>query len=83
MLMSFVTTAGYGGALRAFLMTPNLKDPVDTVERALESGLPRQTIVYGEQIEHMFESHENKNYKEFWRGMEVVGYDPFPYERVS
>ncbi len=83
MLMSFVTTAAYGGALRAFLMTPSLKDPVDTVKRVLESGLPRQTIIYGEEIEHMFESHKNRDFKEFWRGMEVVEYDPFPYETVS
>lgn len=83
MLIAFVTTAAYGGSLRAFLMAPNLEDPVDTVKDVLDIGLPRQTVLYGEELEDILEKHEDEDLRKFWRGMEPVDFELFPYERVS
>ena len=46
-----IISASYGGELRAFLMTPNYEKEIDTMKDVLDSGLPWNLILYGEEIE--------------------------------
>ncbi len=83
MVLSLVTTASYGGNLRAYLMNPEPRDPIDTLEEVVESGLPFNMAMYGESTERLLAESDDPVKRRFWREKVVVEYDQFPYDRVG
>ncbi len=78
-----MVASGYGGNLRAFIMTPASEEPMGSVADLLESGLPWNMVLYGEKAERDMAVSKDPKLKELWLNKEVVEYAEFPYERVK
>ncbi len=83
MVLAFVITSGYGGNLKAFLTTPKLSEPIDTIPRLLESGLPWTMVLYGEAVEHHLSTSVDPAIRRFWDGKDVIRHHHFPYEQMK
>ena len=57
-------------------------EPIKDMAELVESGLPWNMVIYGENVEHQLATSQDPVKKKFWREKEVVEYQPFPYERV-
>ena len=80
--LAFVITSGYSGNLKAFLTTPKMSEPIDTVEKLVESGLPWSMTLYGEAIEDELANSEDPVIQKFWKEKIVVPHSQFPLEEV-
>ena len=78
----FILSTGYAGNLKAFLTTPSSDQPIRTVRELVDSGLPYNTVLYGESVEVALNQTRDPLLKEFWGGKEVVEYEAVPYEKV-
>ncbi len=83
LLFAFLVTAGYGGNLRAFLMNPPLEDPIDTLQKVADSGLPWEMGIYGEDVEMEMARSENPLMKKIWNEKIPVLGEPFAFEKVA
>ncbi len=82
-LYAFLLTAGYGGSLRAFFLRPEYRDPIDTMEDIVESGLPWKIVLYGVELDNYLETSQDPVVRKFWEGKTVIPYDEFPFEHVG
>ena len=50
-LSALIASTAYSGSLNAFLMSPEMELPIDSLTALAESGLRWNMVVYGEQVE--------------------------------
>ncbi len=80
---SLVITASYGGNLRAFLLRPRFSEPIDNMEKIVNSGLPWTMALFGEEIEFYLQTSQVPVERDFWEGKTVREYAEFPIEEVT
>ncbi len=81
-MFAFVITASYGGNLRAFLLSPVMSEPIDTLADILASGLGWRLVEYHDWMQTKVETSDNQMVQEYWRERNVVKYEDFPFEQV-
>ena len=75
-------TAGYGGNLRAFFLTPKYTRPIENMQDVVDSGLPWTMTITGEEVETYLANTEVPLEKRLWEGKTVVPYSDFPHKEV-
>ncbi len=50
-LSALIASTAYSGSLNAFLMSPEMELPIDSLTALAKSGLKWNMVVYGEQVE--------------------------------
>ena len=82
-LSALITAAAYGGTLRAFLLKPEFSSPINTLQEVVESGLPWNFVLYGDEFETLLAKQEDEVTRQFWDEKEVVEYNDYPVDRVT
>ncbi len=81
---SFIITASYGGELRAFLLKPKLKSPIDTYRDIVGSGHSWTAVDYNDGLwDYMAYINVIDGVQEFVQDIHYVEYKDFPFEYVS
>jgi len=83
LLFAFVMTAGYAGNLRAYLMTPDVEEPIETLADVFASGFKWDMFEYGGITNIVASSPEDEQLNKFWRGKEKVKFSSYLYDRVG
>ncbi len=83
MTVAFMVTSAYSGTLRAFLISPVLPNPVDTLEELVESGLSWNMVQYFHPLEEALATSDNPAKRKIWEDKVLVPYDAWPYERLK
>ncbi len=83
MWVALVALSSYSGNLKAFLMTPTIDKPVESLADLVKSNLKWNFVLYGEPSEKVLETSQDPVLKKFWQNKEVVKYKDFPYERMK
>ena len=73
-----VIGASYTGNLRAFLITPTLTKPINTLAEVVESGLEWGMVMYGEEEERMMAESTDPVISTIWRDKIEEPYRPIP-----
>ncbi len=82
MLFALITTATYGGTLRAYMLRPEYSSPISTMEEIVTSGLTWNYVLYGDEFETLLASQTDKVSRTFWENKKIVPYDEYPVHRV-
>ncbi len=75
---AFLATVSYGGNLRAFLLRPEVPEPINSVDHMGLSGKEWKMVVYNDQLEHTIA----ERVPQLWDPKVPVGYNDFPFEIV-
>ena len=67
-------SAAYGAVLRSILMSPLVSERIETMQDVVDSGLPWDFVLYGEQIEIIMATSDDPLLKALWEGMNFVQY---------
>ena len=77
-LYCLIISNSYGGSLKAFLTSPQRTNPIDTLEQVIDSELPWEMVMYGEEEEEMMASSKDPVISKIWKGIIEVKYKPVP-----
>ena len=81
---SFIITASYGGELRAVLLAPTLKSPIETMWDIVKSTYPWKVVDYADGMwEFINATDKRRGMQEFVRDKTPVEYRDFPLEHVE
>ncbi len=85
MLYAFIVTAGYSGSLRAFLMNPKMKEPIETMEDLVaQDEAPYYMVLWGEEVETYISQSQDPALKKFWKDKVAPEYGTYvDYDLVS
>ena len=82
MLVSFIVISGYSGTLRAFLISPLVEKPVETMDDVItQTQYPWDYLIYGPVL---FADDPDPVVQDFWSGAEKLVFPAplSPYDRV-
>ncbi len=82
-IFAFLITTTYGGNLRAFLLTPQLSESIETVDEVITSGMPWKVVIYGDEGQSWNENHTNPAVRYYWANKVPMKFTEFPFEAVS
>jgi hypothetical protein len=68
----------YAGSIKAFLTNPEYLKPITTLAEVVQSGLPWQMVLYGEEEEQMMKESTDPITHTIWEKKTVVEYQPVP-----
>ena len=77
-----VIGASYTGNLRAFLITPTLTNPINTLKEVVESGLEWGMVMYGEEEERMMAQSTDPVISAIWKYKVEEPYRSIPPVRL-
>jgi len=75
-LYCLILSSSYSGNLKAFLTTPGIGLPIDTLKDVLDSGLSWGMVLYGEEEEEMMAESPDPVIQRIWQEKEVKPYSP-------
>ena len=78
LIYCIVISSSYAGNLMAFMTTPSLTSPIDTLKQVLDSGLSWAMVLYGEEEEEMMQKSTDPVIKRIWDEKMVEEYAPSP-----
>ena len=78
LIYCIVISSSYAGNLMAFMTTPSLTSPIDTLKQVLDSGLSWAMVLYGEEEEEMMQKSADPVIKRIWDEKMVEEYAPSP-----
>ena len=81
-LTCFVISASYAGILKAFLTNPTYESSIETLVDILDSGLPWDMVLYGEEIERLMAESDDPVISKIWRDKGIAEYAYVDVERV-
>ena len=73
-----IIAASYAGDLVSFLTTPTYSASINSLKKVLESGLPWEMVLYGEEEEAMMARSTDPVIKKIWQDKDVVEFSPTP-----
>ena len=68
--------------MRAFLLKPEYEEPIDTLEKVLDSGIQWEIGLYGEDVEVQMARSQHPTMKAIWDGKIPVINEAFAFQRV-
>lgn len=85
LLFGLVISASYGGSLRAHILKPEYTSPVDTVADIVDSGLPWNFVMYGEDLERQIPTRgrDDPVLEKFWEQKILLDFETFPFQKAS
>ena len=72
MLFCMVVAHSYAGNLKSYLTTPSYIQPISTLKEILESDLPWEMMIFGEEEEWRMSKSEDPIIKAIWDGKTIV-----------
>ena len=76
-------SACYSGNLKAYLTTPVDTEPIDTVQKIVDSKMPIGMMLYGEEEEGLMAISQDPLIKYMWETKHVDEFTPTPDVSLS
>ena len=80
---ALLLTAGYGGNLRAFLLQPMYEDSIDDMQDMINSQIPWEIGLSGENVEVQMAESNHPLMKKVWDEKIEVWYEAIALDAVS